>query len=173
VVALEGGAVIAKPGRMIPVVLGEPIDGAPPNFVECPPVIFVHIAADASWTRSSQVPPSHNDETYTAMLDTGANRTAIRPGVAAAIGALTNGDGVAHGIGGTQAGIKRTSIQILSLKGDVIFVCRDAAVMQLPGDARSFDAILGRQFLKFCRLLVDGPNGAYRLEWVGEPVQSK
>jgi hypothetical protein len=80
---------------------------------------------------------------------------------------------LAQGIGGTQGGIKRTSIQVLSLKGDMIFVCLDAAVMVLPGDARSFDAILGRQFLKYCRLLVDGPNGAYRLEWVGEPDRPK
>jgi hypothetical protein len=64
---------------MIPVIFGEAIDGALQNFVECPPVIYVHIAADASWTRKSQALPRHNGEIFTAMLDTGANRTARRP----------------------------------------------------------------------------------------------
>jgi hypothetical protein len=126
-------------------------DGARQNFVECPPVISVHIAADAAWRRESGVFPLHNGQVYTAMLDTGANRIAIRPEVANAIGAVTNGLGVGRGIGGVQDDIKRTSIQVVSLKGGAVFVCLDAAVMALPGDARSFDAILGRQFLRFCR----------------------
>jgi Aspartyl protease len=158
---------IENAGRTIRVVLAEPGGGAARNFVGCPPVTFVHLAADPDWARSSHPSPRHNGETYRAMIDTGADAVFVRPEVAAEIGAALTGNGTAQGIGEPQAGVRRATIQIMFPGANVVFVAPDAAVMPFLGDRRSFDLILGRQFLNHCRLLVDGPNSTYRLQWIG------
>jgi hypothetical protein len=146
----------------------EPAGGASPNFVTCPPVSYVHLASDREWTIESQAMPRHNGEVYAAMIDTGTDACFVRPDVAAAIGAELMGNGVtAYGIGEPQAGIKRATIQVIFPGPGVVFVATGAPVMAFLGDRRSFDLILGRQFLRHCRLLVDGPNGSYRMEWAG------
>jgi predicted aspartyl protease len=97
----------------------------------------------------------HNGSVYSALLDTGSDRVAIRPEIATEIGATLRDNGIVQGTAGTHTDIKKTSIQILPTTERFIFLCPDAAVTRLPGDRRSFDIILGRQFLKLCRLLVD------------------
>lgn len=158
---------IGRSGLPIPVMLGEPIDTVPRSFATSPPVVYVHVAADPDWTPKSARLPRHNGAVYKGLLDTGSDRIALRPNLASAIGAELTGRGTAHGIGGAEATVRRTSIQVIFPGANVCFHSPDAAVIPLPGDARSFDLILGRQFLQHCRLLVDGPNAAYRLEWLG------
>jgi hypothetical protein len=156
-----------RPGLPIPVMLGEPIDGVRRSFATSPPVVHLHVAADPDWTPESARLPRHTGAVYIGLLDTGSDRIALRPSLASAIGAELAGRGTAHGIGGAEATVRRTSIQVIFPKANVCFHSSDAAVIPLPGDARSFDLVLGRQFLQHCRLLADGPNAAYQLEWMG------
>ena len=157
---------IDKPGRPLPIMRGTPIAGAVASFINCPPVTHLYLAADPDWTPESARSPKHNGRIYLALIDTGSDAVAIRPEVALAIGAKLTGNGVSHGIGGSHSGVERASVQVIFPAANVIFHS-DAAVVPLAGDARSFDLILGRTFLKHCRLYIDGPNAAYRLEWIG------
>jgi hypothetical protein len=163
----DSGVITSSGSRPIHVFIGEPIDAAPRNFITCPPVVGVYLAADDTWTTESTKTPLHNGVIYYALLDTGSDRIALRSHVATAIGAKLRGNGLVHGTAGTHADVMKTTIQIVSITASFIFLCEDAAVTNLPGDARSFDAILGRQFLRHCRLVVDGPNEAYRFEFCG------
>jgi predicted aspartyl protease len=156
---------IARPGRFIPVVLGEPGAGVAPSFATCPPITYVNLAADADWTMGGGW-PRHNGDVYTALIDTGADTIFVRPEVAAAIGAKLIGNGVIHGLGEPQAGARRARIQIIFPQAEVVYLAKGAAVTPFFGDRRSFDIVLGRQFLEHCQLVVDGPNGAYRLQWI-------
>lgn len=158
---------IDRPGLPIPVMLGEPVERVPRSFAASPPVVHLHVAADPDWTPESARLPRHNGVVYMGLIDTGSDRIALRPDLASAIGAELTGRGTAHGIGSAQATARRTSVQLIFPGANVCFHSPDAAVIPLPGDARSFDLILGRQFLQHCRLLVDGPNAAYRFEWMG------
>jgi Aspartyl protease len=158
---------IDKPGRPITVLFSEPLGGVAPSFATCPPVIYVRLAADPHWNpKPGSTPKYDRNAIYRAMIDTGTDDVAIRPAVALAIGAHLMGNGVGHGVGGSISGIKCASVQILMPTINVIFHAPKAAVMDLAGDARSFDLILGRSFLRHCRLCLDGPNEAYSLEWL-------
>ena len=90
----------------------------------------------------------------------------MRPETAAAVGAKLVGNGVTHGLGEPQAETRRARIQIIFPQADVVFLAKGAAVTKFLGDRRSFDLILGRQLLEHCQLLVDGPNGSYRMQWI-------
>jgi hypothetical protein len=142
------------------------VTGAAPNFVTCPPVTYVNLAADPDWTEEGGGLPRHDGGIYTALIDTGADGIFVRPEIAAAIGAKLVGNGLTHGLGQPQAGTRRARIQIIFPQANVIFLARGAAVTQFLGDRRSFDLILGRQLLEHCQLLVDGPNGSYRMQWI-------
>jgi hypothetical protein len=158
---------IDRPGQPIPVALGEPIYGAASDFIKRPPVVHVHLGADPHWSPESTQPLRHSRTTYVALIDTGADAVAIRPAVAAAIGAQPNGSAIAHGMGKSHSGIRIAAIQIIFPTIGIAFQAPDALIIELPGSARSFDVILGRKFLRHCRLTVDGPNAGYLLEWVG------
>jgi hypothetical protein len=164
---------IARPGKLISVMLSEPVAGTVRNFVACPPVTYVHVAADGDWTTESEARPRHNGKIYAAMIDTGADGIFLRQEIAADIDAELTGNGVISGFGESQAGARRARIQIIFPQPDVIFLARGAAVTQFHGDRRSFDLVLGRQLLEYCRLLVDGPNGSYRMEWIGQGRPSR
>jgi hypothetical protein len=46
---------ITRPGKLISIMRGEPVTGAAPNFVTCPPVTYVNLAADPDWTEEREV----------------------------------------------------------------------------------------------------------------------
>jgi hypothetical protein len=41
------------------------------------------------------------------------------------------------------------------------------AIMDFRGAGQPWEAILGRNFLRHCRFVVDGPRSEYHLEWIG------
>lgn len=138
--------------------LGEPPSGSARDFVGSPPIVLVHVAADDR---------PHNGDIYTALIDTGTDVTAIDQSVAARIGATLSGNGVSRGFGGMRSGVKRTRITITFATANFAFDEPAAGVLDFRAAGQTFDLVLGRAFLRYCRLSLDGPNGDYRLEWIG------
>ncbi len=154
-------------GKQIPVILGQPRSGAGMGFTCQPPLTPVHVFASSSWRDDDDSPPLHNGKSYLALIDTGTDSTAVDQAVAHDIDAILEGNGVAHGMGGSVAGIKRARIQILFPSINLTFCSPDAAVLDFRASGQPFDLILGRSFLRHCLLSVDGPNSADRLSWLG------
>ncbi|MFZ1962329.1 MAG: retropepsin-like aspartic protease [Roseiarcus sp.] len=149
---------ILPAGRPIPVMLGDPPSGSARDFVGSPPIVLVHVAADDR---------PHNGDTYTALIDTGADVTVIDQAVAHRIGAALVGNGISRGFGGMRSGVKRTRITITFAAANLVFEEPAAGVLDFRVAGLTFDLVLGRAFLRYCRLTLDGPNGDYRLEWLG------
>ena len=149
---------IAKSGRSIPVLLAPPRSGAPDNFVSRAPATVVHVACGDTST--------HNGKSYYAMIDTGADSSAIDPSVAEATGAVLFGSGIAHGFGTPQATVKAANVSIIFPTINLTYHCPRIAVMDFHMAQQPWDILLGRDFLKHCRFELDGPNGRYRLEWI-------
>jgi predicted aspartyl protease len=103
---------------------------------------------------------------YSGLIDTGSDHTAIRPLIAAEIGASPTDMGVVVHGHGSQIQAMKAPLQVIVPSANVTFSC-DAVIVDLTGDSRSFDLILGRNFLRHCHLAVDGPACKYRLTWIG------
>lgn len=149
---------IVPVGRLIPVIFGEPPSGSARDFVGCPPITPVHIAAGDA---------DHDGTIYSALIDTGADVVVIDDSVARRIGATLTGNGVARGFGPTRSGVQRTRITITFPSANFSFEAPNAGVLDFRVGGSTFDLVLGRSFLKHCRLNLDGPNGDYQLAWIG------
>jgi predicted aspartyl protease len=149
---------ILPTGCLIPVILGDPPSGSARDFVGCPPIVLVHVAADDR---------QHNGDVFSALIDTGADVTVIDHAIADRIGATLVGNGVSRGFGGMRSGVKRTRITITFATANLAFEEPAAGVLDFRATGLTFDLVLGRAFLRYCRLSLDGPNGDYRLEWIG------
>ncbi len=148
---------ILRAGARIAVVRGKSRSGSADDFVGCPPVAYVHVAAGAQMT--------HDGTVYEALIDTGSDVTVISEEVVKKIGATLTGNGVVRGFGGSRAGVQRAYVNIIFPTAGLSFQAPNAGVLDLKS-VGTFDVILGRAFLSHCRLTVDGPNGDYQLEWV-------
>jgi predicted aspartyl protease len=154
------------PRLFIPINLGDCRPGAVNDFAGRPPVTAVHVACDAHWSTSKKDLPNHNGEKYLALIDTGAEATAIDAVVAARIGAKPVHNAIVHGMNAAGVAAKGTDVQIIFPSCNLVFAAR-AVIRDFRAAGQTWDLILGRSFLKNCRLTVDGPNELYQLEWIG------
>jgi predicted aspartyl protease len=149
--------------RRIPLTLGRARQGTSSGFVGHPPVAAVHIGCDRSWTQSTSTLPEHNSKAYLALIDTGAEATVIDQAVAREIGAPGVGSAKVHTMGKDPIVVEGADIQVVLPRVNVVFAER-AAILHL--ESQQFHLILGRSFLRHCRLVVDGPSSSYELLWV-------
>jgi Aspartyl protease len=155
--------------KKIDVILGPPDGG---SFATRPPLIIVGLAADPAWTPGEGW-PSSNERAYRALLDTGADFCSIDPMVAGKIGADVKENGDVNVFGGPTKCLGRASVQVLLPSALQVYETR-FSILDFRGVGQPWDAILGRNFLRHCRLVVDGPRGRYDLEWIGaDPVSKK
>ncbi len=84
-----------------------------------------------------------------------------------------SGNGVGRGAFGMQAGIQYVHVTLIFPAANVHFEVPQAAVIDLRAQGQMFDVLLGRCFLRYCRLTVDGPNSSYDLEWLGVPPSNE
>ena len=150
---------IDKPGRSIPIVLAPARSGAQDDFIGRPPATMVHIAIGDNTERDG--------ESYWAIIDTGGDCTAIDSSIATRLNAPLEGNGIAHGYGNPVSGVRHTPVSIIFPTVNVTFFNPKTAVLDFRASGQRWDVLLGRDFLSCCRFQVDGPNGIYRLEWVG------
>jgi predicted aspartyl protease len=153
----------------IDVILGPPETG---GFVRRPPLILVHLAADPAWNPGIGVWPTHNGKSYFALLDTGADFCAIDAAAASEIGAELKGNGSVRSFGEATRYASNALTQVLLPSAGQVYEAR-FSVMDFRGAQQPWDVILGRNFLRHCRFVVDGPAGRYTLEWVGAPPTSR
>lgn len=153
-----------SPANNIPVVLGSPRAGSAADFAGRPPLTAVHIAAAEAWDGITM--PTHDGLHYAALIDTGAESTAIDELVARKLGAATLGHAKVHGWKGTASDAEIVRVQIVFPTVNAVFAAA-AAVRDFRGDGQPWDVILGRSFLANCLLTVDGPRAAYSLKWIG------
>lgn len=144
----------------IPIVLGPPRQGAPNDFSARPPLAFVHLSIDVNdpWN-------NHSQKGYCALIDTGADATAIDSIAASAIGAQPIGTANIHGWKGAETRVDLVRVSVVFPVGAIFTTT--ASIRDFRGDGQPFDLILGRNFLRNCVLTSDGPNAQYQLEWVG------
>ena len=156
--------------KIIDVFLGPPDFG---DFARRPPLITVHLAADPAWTPQKEDWPIFNGKTYRAMLDTGADFCSVDQMVAGEISAHVEGNGNVNVFGGPAKISGRARVQVILPSASQVYETR-FAIMDFRGVGQPWDAILGRNFLRHCRLIVDGPRGRYDLEWIGaDPIPKK
>jgi hypothetical protein len=148
--------------RSIPVILGKARAGTPDNFIGRPPVVAVHVTPDLSDA------PKHNGRLYHALIDTGAECTAVGAHVAAEIGVQPSGTAIVHGLDGMHPEVQGAKVQVIFPVADLAFATR-APILDFRSGGQTFDLILGRSFLRNCRLLLDGPRQQYEIVWVGPP----
>ena len=153
-----------SPPRELHVVLGTRRIAQGSLFVDCPPVLSVHVGCDQEWSIAAAKPPQHNGIRYAALIDTGAEATVISEETAVAIGAVKAASAIVHGFGGTKT-VEAADIQVFIPSQNIVFASR-AAISGSIADGHTFSVALGRSFLEHCRLEVDGPSGTYRLWWV-------
>lgn len=150
---------------IIPVALARPRSGANSDFSGRPPTILVYAASDIDWTTTSPRGPVHNRQFYCALLDTGTDGIAIDETIAVSLKAPKVRSASVHGWMGTaQADIVK--IQLIEPTNNIVFDT-EAAVRDFRGAGEPWEIILGRLFLKRCRLTIDGPQSKYALEWIG------
>jgi Aspartyl protease len=156
--------------KSIPVILGPPITG---GFARRPPLVRVLLAFDETWTPTKGEWPSNNSKSYLALLDTGADFCAVDPVVADEIGAHVEENGDVKIFGGPRKIPGRAVVQVILPTANEVYETR-FAIMDFRGAGQPWDVILGRNFLRHCYLIVDGPGGRYDLEWVGAyPLPTK
>jgi hypothetical protein len=153
---------MAQP-KVIDVFLGPPDTG---GFALRPPLIAVHLAADPGWASKSDDWPAFNGRTYRAMLDTGADFCSLDPEVANEISALVEGNGNVNVFGGPSKILGHARVQVILPSAFQVYETR-FGIMDFRGVGQPWDAILGRNFLRHCYFVLDGPRGRYSLEWVG------
>lgn len=151
--------------RPLPIKKGNARIGSGSQFIDCPPIIEVHVSAEPNWSAQSGKPPAHNGILYSALIDTGAEGIAISIELAKAIGAVSSSKALLHGFGGTQE-LNGANIHIFIPMQNIVHSTR-AVISDLKSAGHTFTLILGRSFLEHCRLVVDGPSGLYKLLWVG------
>jgi predicted aspartyl protease len=151
--------------RRIPVALGIARNGISADFAGRPPVIQVYATFDPNWSVKSVSGPRHNGEIYSALIDTGAENTAIDARIAHAIGAPKIGTGIVHAMNGRHKSVSMVNLQIFLPRQNIVFGAK-ASALDFRADGQTFDIILGRTFLAHCSLYVDGPRELYSLEWL-------
>ena len=149
--------------KPIEVFLGPPPLG---GFARRPPLIEVYLAADPTWSPGSADPPSSNGRPYRAVLDTGADFCALDHIVAEEIGAEITENGHVNAFGGATKNLGRAIVQVFLPTALQTFETRFAN-MDFRGAGQPWNAILGRDFLRHCHFVVDGPRSQYHLEWIG------
>lgn len=150
--------------KQIPVALSKPRLGSGDSFVDCAPIINVHVACDAAWSIHASIAPTHNGKLYGALIDTGAEDTVISEKLAADIGVARSNSAILHGFDGKQT-VEGAMIQVLIPCQNIVFAGR-AAITDLQQAGHMFSIVLGRSFLEHCRLEIDGPACSYKLWWV-------
>jgi hypothetical protein len=86
--------------------------------------------------------------------------------VAAEIGAVLSGNGIAHGFGSREERVQGAEIFVCLPITNLIYPAH-AAALDFHGSGQTFDLILGRSFLSNCELIVHGPDSRYVLRWLG------
>jgi len=153
----------------IPVVLGQPRPGTPDNFTGRSPVTMVHVGCDETLSPRPGHLPAHNGKTYSALIDTGAEGSAIDKSIASEIGATLKHDGIIiHSMGASQTGVSRCDIQIIFPTVGAVFA-EPSAVVDFHSSGNTFDLILGRSFLNLCSLYFYPRSQIYQLNWIDEP----
>jgi len=156
---------MAKRKQIIKVWLGGPVRASGAEFTYRPPLVSVHIASDETWSIESGVLPSHSTKRYSALIDTGADYCALDPSVSEEIGARSAGSGLMHNWVGTDEKVVFVQIQIV-IRPSVGFDAQ-AALKDFRSQGQPWDVVLGRDFLRYCRLYVDGRAARYHLHWMG------
>src|ERR1700719_3265658 len=152
-------------GKTIRVVLGGRAGGTN-AFARRPPLISVHLASDPTWTPAKKDWPAHKSKIYWALLDTGADFCSIDEAASTEIGAKIVGNGTVHGFTGTTKHAGYTNGQVLLPSAQQVFETR-FSVMDFRGAGQPWDVVLGRNFLRHCHFVVNGPAERYDLEWIG------
>ena len=152
---------ITKPGAKIRVFMGRAPSGQTDGFVHSPPTTTVHIARESL--------AQHNNDVFFALVDTGADYIGIDKSVVEMLALRTAGNGIGRGAFGMQAGLQYVHISLIFPGAGIHFEVPQAAVIDFRAQGQTFDVLLGRCFLRHCRLTVDGPNSNYDLEWTGIP----
>ena len=125
--------------------MGNPRIGSGSQFIDCPPIVEVHVSAEPNCSAQSEKPPAHNGVLYSALIDTGAEGTAISIELAKAIGAVPSSKALLHGFGGTQE-LNGANIHIFIPMQNVVHSTR-AVITDLKSASHTFTLILGRSFL--------------------------
>jgi len=149
--------------KIIDVFFGPPDSG---NFAQRPQLISVHLAADPKWRPGEDRWPIINGRTYRAMLDTGADFCSVDQVVVKEIGAEVTRNGDVKVFGGPVKVVGHARVQVILPSASQVYETR-FGIFDFRGAGQPWDAILGRNFLRHCHLVVDGPRGRYSLEWVG------
>jgi hypothetical protein len=153
--------------QIIPVRLGTPTRNGGSEFTFCPPLVAINIASDQEWTKESgQWPRDINPHKRYALIDTGADHSAIDRAVAAEIGAVPIGSGYTNTWIGTDENVPFVKLQIV-IPPRVLYG-GEAAIKDSRWRGQQWDVVLGRDFLQFCCLWVDGRSCRYHLEYFGD-----
>lgn len=100
-------------------------------------------------------------------IDTGATTTGISTAVVQRLGLTPHGRSSTTGVGGRVAvRLYSIALTVFDASNSLIpwFVVPDLEVMELPPSV-SRDVLIGMDVLLLCRLLLDGPNGQFTLDY--------
>ena len=141
------------------VVLGEPRNGAERDFVSCPPTIYVRVIPQLERGRAA----TGSSKLYSVLLDTGAEFCAIDELLVNEINAPEGRRATVHGFGQNALS---TSIRV-SIYSPCGRIQHNTDLIVQPSIRQNLnvDVILGRSFLKYCKLEINGPKTEYKLSW--------
>src|SRR5262249_2128349 len=107
----------------------------------------VLLSSEAEWNSEMDRPPLNNGRLYRAMIDTGAEGTAIDEGVASEVGAPPVGNATIHDFGDVVQNVAGADLRIFFPSIGVCWTCR-AFRRDFRQSGSRFDLILGRSFLE-------------------------
>jgi hypothetical protein len=116
------------------------------------------------WASGQPCPPVET----TGLIDTASNISAVSPAIVRQLSLTTAGPpATTTGIGGAiSVQLYRVSLHVRDAKAPTLpmLTLPSLLVMELP-PGPSCDVLIGMDVLLHCKLIVDGPGGAFSLEY--------
>jgi predicted aspartyl protease len=126
------------------------------ELVDFGPNTTVSVGLDKSWRRDQQRPPNPDRTRIPALIDTGAQESAIDSALAAELKLPVVDKRIVAGVGRMRVDVCLAQVLRYTIEGHF-------AVIPLAAHI-GYDVVLGRTFLRHCTLTYDGKLGDADLE---------
>lgn len=130
------------------------------ELVDLGPSTTVSIGLDPTWTKVHQRAPKPDRTRVPALIDTGAQESAIDTKLAAELGLPVVDKRIVAGVGRMRVDVCLAQVHIEALRYTV-----EGHFAMIPLAAHiSYNVVLGRTFLRYCTLIYDGKLGDVKLD---------
>jgi len=127
------------------------------------PNIEVHIGLDPTWTKDQPRAPRPDRSNLKALIDTGAQESCIDGALAVELGLPVINQ---RNVGGLGVGALKVDVHNAQVHVPMLRYTIRGPFAAIPGlvDRIHYPIILGRSFLKDCKLMYDGKTGDVTIE---------